>query len=199
MTDIPADEQARRDLIGQIFAADRGKRCSDESMAAYLLAVRRMDTPRLARVVERLLDGFERGDTEPYRVPQPGTLWRIAKELRLGTLQARTTPPLELHGAPEQKADGWELNANTLLLNYVTLGLVQQTVHNQKPSRDASRYAPPEHTAIMLTWKTAWARDMREDRELYDGKLEGKAFWLECMGRAEEHIDELIASARAAA
>lgn len=191
MTEIPADEQVRRSLIGQIFAADRGKKCSEESMASYLLAVRRMETPRLARVVERLLDGFERGDSEVYRVPQPGTLWRIAKELRLGV--TRPAPPLELHGAPEQKVDGWALNANTLLLNYVTLGLVQQSAYAQKASRNAGRYAPPAHTAILVKWKNAWARDMREDRDLYEGKLDGKQSWAECMARAEAEIDAILA------
>lgn len=194
MTDIPADEQARRDLIGQVFAADRGKKCSDESMAAYLLAVRKMDTPRLARVVERLLDGFERGDTEPYRVPQPGTLWRIARELRFGSQQSRPSPPpLELHGAPAQKLDGWDLNANTLLLNYVTLGLVQRSAYGQKASRDAGRYAPSAHTAILMKWKNAWSRDMREDRDLYEGKLDGKQSWHECMASAEAEIDAILA------
>lgn len=198
MTEISPDEQARRGLIGQIFAADRGKKASEESMAAYLHALRRMDTPRLARVVERILDAFEYGDVEPYRIPQPGRIWQVAKELRLGATP-KPAPPLELHGAPEQKGDGWDLNANTLLLNYLTLGLVQKSIYGEKGSRDASRYAPPAHTAIMVRWKLAWARDMREDRELYDGKRDGKPLWADYMARAEGEIDALIALEREAA
>lgn len=210
MTEISADEQIRRGLIGQIFAADRGRKCSEESMAAYLLAVRKMDTPRLARVVERLLDGFERGDSEVYRVPQPGTLWRLAKELRLGVTRA-APPPLELHGVPEQKQDAWDTAANLLLLGYVTDGWPAK-VRGMRgvPMRDAGRYAPDspydaqkrcvsigpvtkERTAILVKWKNAWARDMREDRDLYEGKLDGKQSWAECMARAEGEIDAILA------
>lgn len=206
MTD---ETQIRVDLIRQMFAADRGKKPDDATLAAYQLALKRMDTTKLARVVEKLLGGFERGDSEHYRVPQPGALWRLARELRTGSVQTeKPTPPLELHGAPEQRLDGWDTNANLLLLAYLD---------GKRGAGVMARYAPDsriygeactalhvgphthERTAVLVKWKKLWARDMRENRELYDGKLDGKKAWADCMASAEREIDALVAAEQVAA
>jgi hypothetical protein len=178
----PSELETRRSLIAQLFAADRGKRADEAAMEAYLLALKHMETPRLARVVERLLEKFQYGDAEPYRVPQAGTLWRIAKEMRYGA-----APPEK--PADNWSGDGWDVNANLLLLSYLR-------------DHDVTRYAPdspkpsnpgPEtirRTAILVKWKDLWARDMREDRQL-GGNLDGKKAWADCMSQAEHELDRL--------
>jgi hypothetical protein len=154
----------------------------------------------LARVVSSWLDEAQRGHgSEELRVP------RRASSGSSGASCARSTPPLVLHGAPEVKQDAWDTAANTHLLNYITSGLVQRRFTARSP-RESNRYAPDplrfgeprvipgdhRQDAVLVKWKNAWARDMREDRELYDGKLEGKAFWQQCMASAEGEIDQLL-------
>lgn len=190
-----AELAARRGLVAQLFAADRGKKLDDDTAAAYLLSLRRMDTPRLARVVERTLEGLEH-DADPYRVPSPSRIWQLAKELRLGSTRTPQAPPSnDLNGMAEEVADGWEINANTLLLNYVTLGLVQQSAHGQKATRNADRYASSTATAILVRWKNAWASEMREDRALRGGKCDGRKLWTEYMAEAEREIGQRVARA----
>lgn len=196
MTD---ETTARRALLAQLFAADRGKKLDDDTASAYLLALRHMDTPRMARVVERILGEAETNPDEPYRVPQPGRIWRVAKDMRALPSAPPPRDPLKLRGTPEHRLDGWDTNANLLLLNYLTLGLVQKAIHDQKATRNAARYASPAATAVMLKWRAAWARDMRDDRALYEGKLEGRRAWADCMASAEAEIDSLLAAERVAA
>lgn len=192
----PNDDAVRVELIKQLFGADRGKKPDDAALAAYLLALRKMDTPRLARVVERVLDGEQYGDTDPYRVPQPGTLWRIAKELRLGALPNR--PPLELaaNKPVERPLDGWTINANQLLMAYITDPTTRRA---QRLGVDSyvGQNGPPVHpgkltvlfTTILVKWKDLWALDMREDREAR-GNLDGRKLWADYMASAEREIAE---------
>lgn len=208
-----SDLDDRKALIQRLFGA-ANKSCDEAKMDGYLEALKLMDTPRLMRVCERVLDGIrELTDPEDYRPPTAGALWKVYRRLRA----LPTAPPLTLHGAPEQKPDGWAVNANLLLLAYVTRGLLPKMVGIRGVTMpDAGRYAPDSRydsakrcvvpgpltiarTAVLVKWKNVWARDMREDRELYDGKLEGRAFWLDCMARAEAELDEMIGLERAAA
>lgn len=195
-----ADENlvARRSLLAQLFAAQSGRKLDDETAGAYLLALRRMDTPRLARVVERILGDIET-DASPYRAPSVSRIWEVAREMRKLPNTSAPAPTLELHGTPEVRHDPWETAGNTLLLNYITQGLVQRSIHGQKAARDAGRYAGAARTQIVVKWKQIWARDMREDRELYDCKLDGKKAWADAMACAERELDALIASERVAA
>jgi hypothetical protein len=210
----PNDQDVRRELIAQLFAADRGRRADDATMGAYLLALKRMDTPRLARVVEKLLGGFERGDAEAYRVPQPGTLWRISREIRLGAVPVHREP--EPTANDGRVMDAWDTAANLLLLNY--FGEIMRDKRRDAAGnllRPMSRYSPDSpfnpktrqvdvgalakaRTAVFVKWKDLWARDMREDREL-GGKLDGRKVWADCMSRAESELNALIASERRAA
>lgn len=183
-----ADVDDRKTLIARLFGA-AGKECRESVMDGYLEALKRMDTPRLFRVVDRVLDGIkDLTDPEDYKPPAPGALWKVARALRALPAPA----PLELHGTRPQPQDQWDTAANTLLLNYVTAGLVEKAIRNSKPTRDASRYASHEATAVLLKWKSAWARDMREDRELYGGKLDGKLLWAQCMASAETEISGIL-------
>lgn len=196
-----AELVTRRGLVAQLFAADRGKKLDDDTAAAYLLSLRRMDTPRLARVVERMLEGLEH-DADPYRVPSPSRIWQLAKELRLGSTPApRTAPPLELHGTPEQSFDGWDANANILLLAYVTDPVSRRAARispDSSTDHHASlRIGPETHarTAILVRWKNAWASEMREDREMRGGQLDGRKLWAEYMAEAEREIGQRVARA----
>jgi len=192
MTDEVAQ---RRELIAQLFGAF-GRTPKEHEYAGYEASLKLMPTPSLARVVSTWLEQIgDATDPDDLRVPTAAKLWALRRKLK----RLPDPPPLELRGAPAQAQDGWDLNANTLLLNYLTVGLVQQVIHGMKATRDAGRYAPPAHTAVMVKWKNAWARDMREDRELYDGKLDGKIAWTDCMAKAEAEIDALISAERAAA
>jgi truncated hemoglobin YjbI len=195
MTDLTPAQLERRELIAQLFGAF-GRTPKEHEYTGYEAALRLMPTPILARVVSSWLEKIaEATEPEDLRVPTAGKLWQLKRKLR-----ALPTPaPLTLHGAPPQKLDGWDTNANLFLLNYVTRGLVEQVVHDRTPTRNASRYAPAAHTAVLTKWKSIWARDMREDRELYEGQRDGKAYWLECMRLAEAEIDALIAAEQAAA
>jgi hypothetical protein len=190
------DEVAmRRELIAQLFGAF-GRTPKEHEFAGYEASLKLMPTPSLARVVTTWLEQIgDATDPEDLRVPSAAKLWALRRKLK----RLPNPPALELHGAPAQKQDAWVSAANTLLLNYLTMGLVQKAIHGQKPTRDAGRYAPPAHTAVMVQWKNIWARDMREDRELYDGKLDGKLVWADCMARAEAEIDALLLAEVAAA
>jgi hypothetical protein len=192
MTDEVA---ARRELIAQLFGAF-GRTPKEHEFTGYEAGLKLMPTPSLARVVTIWLEQIgDATDPEDLRVPSAAKLWALRRKIK----KLPNPPALELHGAPAQKQDAWVSAANTLLLNYLTMGLVQKAIHGQKPTRDAGRYAPPAHTAVMVQWKNIWARDMREDRELYDGKLDGKLVWADCMARAEAEIDALLLAEVAAA
>lgn len=198
MTDLTQSQLERRDLIAQLFGAF-GRTPKEHEFTGYEAALKLMSTPILARVVSSWLEKIsEATEPEDLRVPTAGKLWQLKRKLRA----LPTAPPLTLHGAPEQKPDGWATNANLLLLAYFD---------GKRNAGVMARYAPDSpnppnpgpltraRTAVLVKWKNVWARDMREDRELYDGKLEGRAFWADCMARAEAELDEMIGLERAAA
>lgn len=193
MTEPVNDQAERRALIAQLFGAF-GKTPSESQYTGYEAALKLMTTPRLARVVSTWLEGIaDATDPQDLRVPTAGRLWEIARKLKRLPPAPRV---LELK-ASEPKFLPFDEGANTLLLNYVTLGLVQKAIHGQAPSRDAARYAPPAHTAILVRWKNLWAQEMRADREK-GGNLDGKKLWAEHMECAEDEISRLIASQAAA-
>jgi hypothetical protein len=189
-----SDLDERRKLIGRLFGA-ANKQCDETRMDAYLETLKRMETPRLIRAVEHVLDGIQNmTDPEDYKPPTAGGLWKVLKKLRA------LPPPLELRAA-EPKYLPFDTNANQLLMAYLW---------DKHAPNGMTRYAPDSpnpklpgpitraRTAILVKWKNAWARDMREDREA-GGKLDGKASWIDCMARAEAEIDRLIALEQVAA
>jgi hypothetical protein len=213
MTDLTPDQVERRNLIAQLFGAF-GRTPKEHEFSGYETSLKLMPTASLARVVSTWLEQIgDATDPEDLRVPTAAKLWALRRKLKK---LPEPRPALELHGAPAQAQDAWDTAANSHLLNYITRGLVEKTIHGIKAARDANCYAPdsrfdaakrcavpgPEtiaRTAILTKWKNVWARDMREDRELYDGKLDGKRAWADCMAKAEAEIDALIAAERAAA
>jgi hypothetical protein len=192
-----ADIDERKALIAKLFGA-ANKHCDETRMEGYLEALKRMDTPRLFRVVEHILAGIEDlPEHEDYKPPTPGGLWKALKRMRA----MPPVPSFDLK-ANEPKFLLFDTNANQLLMAYIWAAHAKKGVMRYAPDSPNPRAPGPitrERTAVLVKWKDAWARDMREDRELYDGKLDGKEFWKDCMTRAEAEIDALIASERAAA
>ncbi|HEV8246056.1 MAG TPA: hypothetical protein VGP93_09825 [Polyangiaceae bacterium] len=197
-----ADIDDRKKLIASLFGA-ANKPCDETRMDGYLEALRRMDTPRLMRVVTHVLDGIEHlPEHEDYKPPTAGGLWKILKKLR-----ALPAPrPLELTPPPAAAIDGWDQNANLLLMQYLWAAHAPKGITRYAPDdrydEKARRTIPGpqtiERTKIMTKWKSAWATDMREDRAEH-GKLDGKKHWVDCMALAEAELDRYIASQQVAA
>jgi hypothetical protein len=179
------ETQARRSLIAQLFGANKGQKLDDDTASAYLLGLKRMDTPKLARVVERILEGLESAGSEPYRVPTIGHIWQVSREITFGRVpQAAPAEP-----SSEPVLDGWDVNANHFLLAFLATAMREHRV---------GRYVGEARTAILVKWKNAWARDMREDRAVFDGTLDGKAHFADCMRRADDEINALAGQQAAA-
>lgn len=212
MTDLTQDQRERRELIAQLFGAF-GRTPTEANYAGYEAGLKLMQTPTLARVVGTWLEGLsELTDPSEARVPTAGKLWDLRRKLR----KLPDPRPLELTPPPADKLDGWDVNANLLLLDYVTRGLLPKVVGMRGvPMPDGARYAPDssyvdknrcvsvgaqtvERTAILVKYKTAWAVDMREDRAEH-GNLDGKKHWADCMALAEAEIDRYLGKQREAA
>ena len=189
-----AEIDDRKRLIASLFGA-ANKHCDEARMDGYLDALKRMDTPRLMRAVEHILAGIEDlPEHEDYTPPSAGGIWKALKRMRA------LPPPIELK-ANEPKFLVFDTNANQLLMAYIWAAHAGKGVTRYAPDSPSPREPGPltrECTAILVKWKNAWARDMREDRELYDGKLDGKTTWLQCMASAEAEIDALLAQQVAA-
>lgn len=188
------DQETRAGLIRKLFGA-ANRTPSHDIIDGYLTTLKRMETASLARLVERILEDLEKAaDSEPFRVPTAKELWVI----RRGHTRLPSAP-----AAPELspwKGDGWDVNANMLLLAYVTAAHTGRAARMAPDSANPSNPGPltRARTAVFVKWKDAWARDMREDREA-GGTLDGKASWIACMASAEAELERLSASERVAA
>lgn len=199
-----AEADDRRALILKLHGA-ANKVPAESVIEATLTALAKMSTPKLMRVVDRVIEGIaELTNPEDYRAPTAGALWKVARKL-----SALPAPPLTLDQqrqvADGPKVDGWTINGNILLLAYFD---------GKKAAGSMGRYAPDSpyderlrhvvtgpitklRTAVLVKWKDAWACDMREDRA-EGGKLDGRKLWVDCMVSAEAEIDRNMALERAA-
>ena len=197
------ETQARRDLIAQLFGAF-GRTPTEANYSGYEAGLKLMNTQTLARVVSTWLEKIaEATSPEELRVPTAGKLWEIRRKLR----KLPDPRPLELAPPPGAEQDGWDRNANTLLMLYLwqkhaPKGVTRYSPDSHYDDKTRQVVAGPqtaERSAILVKFKNAWARDMREDREEH-GKLDGKQHWADCMALAEAELDRYIASqAKAAA
>jgi hypothetical protein len=187
-----ADLDDRKALIQRLFGA-ANKHADEPRMDGYLESLRLMDTPRLLRVVDKILAGIaELTEPENYKPPTAGQIWKVARSMR----RLPDPRPLELTPPPAAAMDGWEQNANLLLMQYLWAAHAGKGVTRYAPdSPNPARPGPQtiERTAILVKFKNAWARDMREDRE-EGGKLDGKTHWIDCMALAEAELDRYIGS-----
>jgi hypothetical protein len=191
------DEVAmRRELIAQLFGAF-GRTPKEHEFTGYEASLKLMPTPSLARVVTTWLEQIgDATDPEDLRVPTAAKLWALRRKLK----KLPGPPALELHGAPAQKQDAWVSAAQHAAAELPDAGArAEGDPRPEARTRCRPLRWPPSAHAVMVKWKNIWARDMREDRELYDGKLDGKRAWADCMAKAEAEIDALIAAERAAA
>lgn len=184
------DKPKFMELLSILFGA-HCKPLTESVTQGYWKGLNKMELGTFERAVDEAIDRLQHAERGVSKVPNVSELWDIKRSLRRFPMLA------DRHSEPEFKGDCWDSAANTFLLNYVTAGVVQSAIHGQRPSRDASRYASPECTAILVKWKTGWATDMREDRAHYGGKRDGKAYWAECMRSAEAEIDALSRKAAA--
>lgn len=196
MTELTADEIERRALIAQLFGAF-GRTPSEANYAGYEAALKLMQTPALARVIGTWLEKIsEATDPADLRVPTAGRLWELRRKMR----KLPDPRPLELAPPPSAAMDGWEQNANLLLMQYLLDKHAPKGVTRYSPDSryDGRLHVGPqtvERTAILVKWKTAWARDMRESRAEHR-PLDGRATWAECMAHAEAELDRYIASSQ---
>jgi hypothetical protein len=202
MTDLTQDQLERRELIAQLFGAF-GRTPTEANYAGYEAGLKLMQTPTLARVVSTWLEGLsELTDPSEARVPTAGRLWDLRRKLR----KLPDPRPLELTPPPGAALDGWDLNANLLLMQYLWGKHGGKGVDRYSPD---SRYdnkarklvtgqQTSERTAIFVKWKNAWSRDMRESRAEHR-PLDGRVAWAECMTLAEAELDRYIASQQQAA
>lgn len=113
------------------------------------------------------------------------------------------------------KGDGWDVSANLHLLGYITRKIPENPQRYGKPcsylamkdpdrAKDKILDASPEFVravGILVSYKNAWARDMREGNlDLTTGEISGpsveqqKAAWKDCMLRAEADIAQKAAA-----
>lgn len=198
MSEAEDDTTQRRELIAQLFGAF-GRTPSEANYAGYEAALKLMATPTLARVVSSWLEKIsEATDPSDLRVPTAGRLWDLRRKLR----RLPDPRPLELTAPPAAAMDGWDQNANLLLMAYLWGKHSRASVNNRyapdSPYDDKRRCIVPgpqtaERTAILVKWKSAWAADMR-DSHAEHAPLDGKKHWADCMTLAEAELDRYIAS-----
>jgi hypothetical protein len=194
MSELPPEQQERRELIAQLFGAF-GRTPTEANFAGYEAGLKLMNTQTLARVVSTWLEKLSEATApEELRVPTAGKLWEIRRKLR----KLPDPRPLELTPPPGAALDGWDLNANLLLMQYLWAAHGGKGVTRYSPdsSYDGKLRIGPqtsERTAIFVKWKNAWARDMRESRAEHR-PLDGRVTWTECMALAEAELDRYIAS-----
>ncbi len=173
-----ADLDDRKALIQRLFGA-ANKHADEPRLEGYLEALKRMDTPRLVRLVDQVLDGIrEMTDPNDYKPPTAGALWKLHRDKR----RLPDPRPLELTPPPAAAMDGWDQNANLLLMQYLWAAHAPKNV---------TRYHVPGALQWLVKYKHAWAHDMRDDRA-QRGKLDGKQHWTDCMALAEAEISKLV-------
>lgn len=195
---VEADRVAFQGMLAALFGA-HNRTVWDGAASGYWKGLSKMSLMQFERCVEKALEKLAHAERGVSKIPTVAELWDISRGIRSYERPVTTDEPKWL-------GDDWDTAANLILLGYFD---------RQKEHGRMERYAPDspysakahhvvvgpltkERTAIMVKWKNAWARDMREDRALYDGKLDGKKAWADCMALAEKELDALIAKSEAA-
>lgn len=183
------------ELLNALFGA-HGRTVWDGAVSGYWKGLEKMSLMQFERSVEKAIDKLAHSERGVSKIPTVSELWDISRGIRAYETPIQSTEP-------EWLGDGWDVNANLLLLAYI---------ERKKDSREMDRYAPDSpyngrhvvvgpltksRTVILVKWKDIWARDMREDRA-EGGKLDGKKAWFDCMAQAEKELDRHIAEAEAA-
>jgi len=179
--------------LAALFGA-HGKTPGDGVISGYWKGLEKMSLMQFERCVEKAIEKLAHAERGVSKIPTVSELWDISRGIR------SYERPVAQMGEPQWKGDEWDTTANLLLLAYFD---------QKKDRRLMDRYAPDSpycstrrhivvgpltksHTAIMVKWKDAWARDMREDRAA-GGTMDGKVAWFDCMSLAEVELDKLIA------
>lgn len=195
---IESEKPRFLELMNSLFGA-HNRTVWDGAIAGYWMGLSKMSLMQFERCVEKAVEKLQHAERGVSKIPTVGELWDISRGIRNYERPVTTDDSKWL-------GDDWDTAANLILLGYFD---------RQKDHGRMARYAPDspfsdkshhvvvgpltkERTAVMVKWKNAWARDMREDRQLYDGKLDGKMAWADCMALAEKELDSLIAKAEAA-
>lgn len=177
-------------LLSTLFGA-HGKPLSESMINGYWKGLQKMSLTAFESVCDRAIDRLQYAERGVAKTPTVAELWEM-KRCNLREAPVRVEPT-----EPEWKGDAWDTAGNLALLAYLD---------RKKKAGEMDRYAPDSpydsgkrcvvvgeltkvRAAILTKWKNCWARDMREDRNIYDGKLDGKKAFFDCMSAAEKEID----------
>jgi len=180
-------------LLATLFGA-HNKPMSDGVIAGYWKGLEKMQLDTFERCCDEAIDKLARAERGVSKVPTVSELWDIKRNLRM----------LPRSDVPEKPyaGDEWEIAANLLLLAKIRKNNYHETGIDYAP--DCYGYPAKQGpqtiaiAAILSKWKSAWARDMREDRA-EGGNRDGKPDWIECMASADAEVRRYLASMRIAA
>lgn len=172
--------------LAVLFAAI-DKPVTEARSEAFWRGVAKMSLPEFSRCIELLLRELSEGETPRYF--SVSDLWAAKR-------RSRAPPVTYMH---QQSApgswDGWDVRANHLLLKHLSMRLAADS-RAYGPRRSClpgeTCYSPEQEraTIVLLGYKHAWARDMREAAaELGEVRIETqREAWRDCMARAEAEI-----------
>jgi len=184
-------------LLEALFGA-LNKPVTEGCENGFWKGLEKMSLPMFGRCVEFLLQELEQKETP--RGFSVSDVWAARRKLKA---PAQTY----LHQQPESpegwKGDRWDIQANMRLLEYLTKRLSRDPRCYGEVSRAipwaADAVATAEQracTRILVGYKGAWARDMREEpnatAEFRDD------CWRDCMMRAEAEIKTFLETSSAA-
>lgn len=188
----PDDRAEFERHLAVLFAA-LDKPCTETKQEAFWKGCTSMTLVEFARCCEHMLSELK--DGEPRRTLSVPDLWAAKKRLRAASPVVQLEPKKD-----NWKGDPWDIHANTRFMKYITTRLAANSRRWGDPNSREQKAA----TEVLLAYKHAWARDMREwDFDRVTGEVllpsasDQQSAWDECMARAEGEIAMLSAKAAA--
>jgi hypothetical protein len=187
-------------LLAQLFAA-LDKPLHDAKREGFWKALSQMGLAEFSRAIDLLLQELAE-DADKARVWHdrltPSDVWSARRRLRArGAASSGQVGPAEKPWA----GDIWDIQANRLLLGYIN-DQARAAVHycceeTRSGRRRASEPSQESRdlTQVLVDYKNAWARDMREMAEHPGGvpKPTQLQSFMECMRRATIEVDAVRA------
>jgi hypothetical protein len=185
------DRAAFDSIIAEIFGA-LDKPLTEAKRDGFWKGLQAMSITDLARVRDLLLGELQH--TETPRTFSVSDIWSAKRRLRA---KAPTEPLQPISDG--WQGDTWDTYANRLLLRHIQRQASHKVYYSDRDTQLGKRSAttPSEltrqMTAILVAYKAAWARDMREvadERNEVPVDVQKEA-WKDCMKRAEDKIQSL--------
>jgi hypothetical protein len=187
MTD--SDQKEFLELLADLYGAC-GQNVKANIANGTWRGLKHMALSEFRAVVENSIETMRFTERGAARPPTVAEIWDRHRE-HTKSRGIDADPP-----APKYAGDGWSVNANLLLLEHIRRATRPAELDYAPDTQGNPVHVGPHTEAIakiLAKWKNSWARDMREDREIYNGKREGASYWRECMKSADAEVAAYLA------